>query len=686
MKIVINARRYIPIQQTMRGNVIQRYEQGLERIQQWKESHALLLKRIRKIYIWVIWLLLPVAIFFWLFLPVSRSALLVWFWSYYALWQVWILARSKTVMWTHVARFFVVGIWLVGPLCAGLLWSFHYVFADGAASIQESWSAVLLGPIVEEVIKLLPLIIFLFVTGKERQLSLTDYALFGFALGTGFQFMEEVIRMWVTSRESMLGMFISLFHNNFKAWGFQELFPGYFAYGDVIAAGHHVWTGFVALGIGFAIHFRHSLGKWMWFVPVFLLLWSIFEHAAYNAQVDFFTSDVLIRLLHFFTGNGHGYKWLFVFTLLFAVYLDYRTLNRHKLSLPLLPHETLLEPLTEGIELIKSILRSPKKWATTMLFLRERRAYGFAIALKEREKPRQKFRHQVHYAYRLLGFSALLLLCISSVTSMTIEEPYYLAGLFDGLSAWWGSLSSFEKTGVIITTGAATLLLTVATGGGILGAGFTAFGTGMLAKDTLENSRQIADFLRDPKSFLKQLQADVKEMPPQELLIKLSGLGLDFASRRIPGGKAGIDWLSNLQSKSQQFGKKTKMDGHGQYEGKPKASVDEDQGGGGEGNKGITNATKNNYRKLYLEQFPDLPKRWQVHHTLPQKYETIMKNAGINIHEVQHLKGIDPKIHSKITNEWSKWDKKLGRTPTSQDIIDFANTIESKYGKYWHNK
>ncbi len=101
--------------------------------------------------------------------------------------------------------------------------------------------------------------------------------------------------------------------------------------------------------------------------------------------------------------------------------------------------------------------------------------------------------------------------------------------------------------------------------------------------------------------------------------------------------------------------------------------------------KGITNATKNNYRKLYLEQFPDLPKGWQVHHTLPQKYERIMKNAGINIHEVQYLKGIDPKIHSKITNEWSKWDKKLGRTPTSQDIIDFANTIESKFGKYWHN-
>jgi len=31
-----------------------------------------------------------------------------------------------------------------------------------------------------------------------------------------------------------------------------------------------------------------------------------------------------------------------------------------------------------------------------------------------------------------------------------------------------------------------------------------------------------------------------------------------------------------------------------------------------------------------------------------------MKSAGINIHEVDYLKGVDPKIHSKITTEWTK--------------------------------
>ena len=97
-------------------------------------------------------------------------------------------------------------------------------------------------------------------------------------------------------------------------------------------------------------------------------------------------------------------------------------------------------------------------------------------------------------------------------------------------------------------------------------------------------------------------------------------------------------------------------------------------------------ATKNNYRKLFVEKFPDLPKGYQVHHTLPQKYVTIMKNVGSNIHEVEYLKGIDVETHKLITKEWMKWDKALGKTPTAQDVIDFTKQIDNKYNKYWFNK
>ncbi|WP_427338763.1 hypothetical protein [Caloranaerobacter sp. DY30410] len=63
-----------------------------------------------------------------------------------------------------------------------------------------------------------------------------------------------------------------------------------------------------------------------------------------------------------------------------------------------------------------------------------------------------------------------------------------------------------------------------------------------------------------------------------------------------------------------------------------------------------------------------------------------MKKARINIHEVRYLRGVSTKIHLKITNEWRKWDKALGRTPTIQEIIDFARRIDRKYNRYWFNK
>lgn len=94
-------------------------------------------------------------------------------------------------------------------------------------------------------------------------------------------------------------------------------------------------------------------------------------------------------------------------------------------------------------------------------------------------------------------------------------------------------------------------------------------------------------------------------------------------------------------------------------------------------------ANENNYRDLYLKENPMMPKNWQVHHTLPQKYESIMRNMGMNIHETKFLRGVDPQIHTKITNEWRIWEKQLGQTPTAREVLDFAKIIEEKYGEFF---
>ena len=92
---------------------------------------------------------------------------------------------------------------------------------------------------------------------------------------------------------------------------------------------------------------------------------------------------------------------------------------------------------------------------------------------------------------------------------------------------------------------------------------------------------------------------------------------------------------------------------------------------------------KSNYRQNFKNAHPNMPSNYQVHHSLPQKYADTMKQAGINIHENQYLRGVDPAIHSKITNEWQRWGRNLGRTPTAQDIIDFAQQIDIKYGAHF---
>ncbi len=95
-------------------------------------------------------------------------------------------------------------------------------------------------------------------------------------------------------------------------------------------------------------------------------------------------------------------------------------------------------------------------------------------------------------------------------------------------------------------------------------------------------------------------------------------------------------------------------------------------------------ANSRNYRELYIKENPEMPKHYQVHHTLPQMYEEILNSSGKNIHENQFLRGIAPDVHRLVTKEWLQWGKSLGHTPTEQEIIDFAKKIDIKYSNDWY--
>ena len=90
-------------------------------------------------------------------------------------------------------------------------------------------------------------------------------------------------------------------------------------------------------------------------------------------------------------------------------------------------------------------------------------------------------------------------------------------------------------------------------------------------------------------------------------------------------------------------------------------------------------ASAANYRSLFKQARPDLPSGWQVHHSMPQRYEELMRASGVNVHDVQFLRGVSPQVHSKITTEWARFYKAAGGNPSAAQIADFAKHLDKRY-------
>ncbi|GIQ63268.1 hypothetical protein PACILC2_18360 [Paenibacillus cisolokensis] len=151
---------------------------------------------------------------------------------------------------------FLAGAWLTVPINTVIVNAITALFGGEARDI---WSTAVVTPIMEEMMKLLPLGVFLFLSRRASTLSLADYALIGGATGAGFQWMEETVRRFVS------GMFpygMTLLDGQVLHWELYDWFPGYFESSflpDKMSSGHAVLTALIALGAGFAIRFRKRL-------------------------------------------------------------------------------------------------------------------------------------------------------------------------------------------------------------------------------------------------------------------------------------------------------------------------------------------------------------------------------------------------------------------------------------------
>lgn len=211
------------------------------------------------------WLSLVVLLLSLIFVEDSRTILVQFLWSFYVILQFWLLARSKTLPWKRYITFFLVGAWVIAPFTALVINLVHLIFGG---ETSDFWSSAILTPIAEEVFKLIPVIVFLFLSKRTSHLSLTDFMLMGAAAGAGFQFLEETARRLGSGLLYGQTIFGQQLH-----WDVFTLFPGYFEDGffaTITSASHVVITALISLGIGIAIRLRGHIRRYAYIIPALL--------------------------------------------------------------------------------------------------------------------------------------------------------------------------------------------------------------------------------------------------------------------------------------------------------------------------------------------------------------------------------------------------------------------------------
>lgn len=96
--------------------------------------------------------------------------------------------------------------------------------------------------------------------------------------------------------------------------------------------------------------------------------------------------------------------------------------------------------------------------------------------------------------------------------------------------------------------------------------------------------------------------------------------------------------------------------------------------------------TKNNFRKNLEKQFgkaPDTMKKPEAHHVLPQKFESLFKDLGVNIHNPQYGSWVEKASHGSWSKQYNAaWDTffKMNENPTAQQALNYATELSKEYG------
>jgi len=471
------------------------------------------------------------------FLPASRAALLALLWSQYALWQMFLLARSKSLTWQTCGRFFALGALLAAPAAAlttGLLTALFGAQPDGLGS------AAGLAPLVEEGLKLAPLLLFVAGTSRARSLGVADLGLVGAALGAGFACTEEAVRRVVALGDGAAeaGAWAGA---GAPSWRVLALLPGQASGPGRSFAGHVVLTAVVGLGVGFALRYRRLPGRAPLLLPGALFLLAVADHAAWNGRAGL--PGALLGA-HDALGAGGIAAPLLLALLAGATLVDYRDLNRRRRWLVLLPGEHRLDPLGELRLLVRLTPSGLPGTANLLSFLRRRRRLGYGLAQPDRHRDEALGALAARVAGHGRQLSSLLaptpqgvsatVMALAAVLAAagglglpwrpaSAPDPGSVAVWFDRVGPWWTSLP---------WAGRAAAAATVATLAGLAVGGWTAgLGVALVARDAADERTDLLCFRKYPGyTALRWMET----VTPAQLLAYATSTLVDLLLRRVP--------------------------------------------------------------------------------------------------------------------------------------------------------
>lgn len=218
--------------------------------------------------------------------------------------QLWVMvlllvatAATRTVSLGTLGIAFLVGA--LPAMALALLLEAPPALALGVG--EGSLVLVLWVPPVEEVVKLLPVGLFLYFAsrGGNRQPAITDGLLLGFAVGAGFAFYEDGLAGEILSGDGWT-----------EVLPWSLLFPTLSDLGNFSILNHGLWTALTGLGLGVAFFFRPR--RWAFAIAALALVAVTLQHMIFN----YFAGDFLSMLEAL--GRAESPPWIALPQLLLA--------------------------------------------------------------------------------------------------------------------------------------------------------------------------------------------------------------------------------------------------------------------------------------------------------------------------------------------------------------------------------